>query len=160
MKEVQFEGLLKGLELDPIQNWETNDMMWFLFNSISWRAPYLYLQGFEEGDKAGLEFNQDGVIDMLGFSDDIESQNEEILNWARVGKWLKEIVFGKMDLGIVKTVGWNYGDEGGPGFAIVLTDGETWNQKIDDGLGTNFGKEIAFGLKPEGKLYYICLIAM
>ena len=159
--DEEFEVLIDELNGYDIQNWEMTEVLWFIRKNYSWRADMFAVHGynqktsFNEEDLKGLEFDQDGLID-IG-SGAFGSRNpDQYKNWKMIGEWLRDIVFAKdkLDLGILKMVTWNHGDEGGPGIAIALEEQETHGISIEDEWNEKgFWETIVFGMQPK-KVYY------
>jgi len=119
----------KKLELEKIENWQTEAVIRALWKNSSWRAPYFGTHGF---GKVSLidESHPDSFLDLYEAVKEADSMEvrlqSQISNWVKVGEWLKEVVFHEdgLNMTIDRIVVNNVGDEGGPNVTISLVTKE------------------------------------
>lgn len=146
-KNLSKKAITKLNIEDKVDYWKTKQVLKILSDNMTWGGDCLFINGFENNEIKGMTQETD-------FS---YFEMDKLDSWIQLSKWLMDYVFNKdgLNLEIIKSVCWNYGDEGGVGIVIVLA-----NQEDDNGVevrgGKDFESDIAFGIKPK-KPYYISI---
>lgn len=129
------EMLQKAIDtagLEEIQDWEALAVLRGFYNNTSWRASYLFSEGFKDNLKE---------LDLSPIHSSVENDwKEEYDNWLKFARWLK---VNMQDMDILRMSSSLFGDEGGPVviFVLVKKDSKELEKLWHDTMVGNGGIE-------------------